>query len=34
MDELTDLFAIWAEQQERAKQAGTGVDASMMNDDD
>jgi hypothetical protein len=32
-DELSDLYAIWAEQQEKAKQAGTGIDSSMMQDD-
>jgi hypothetical protein len=28
-----DLFAIWREQEERAKQAGSGIDPSMLMDD-
>jgi hypothetical protein len=32
-DELTDLFAIWREQEERARQTGAGIDPSMMQDD-
>jgi hypothetical protein len=34
MDELLDLFGIWAEQQEQRQQRGTGIDPSMLMDDD